>query len=269
MTSNIIEVILQPLSNILFYFILLSYFITFLFTVLFMISKRILFGEISNIFFIISAILHIILVVLYLIQVGLFVFDSLFKVLLVLSAIIVVMYIFIELFYKIKMGGIFIVLFILVALLILLVKPKIPFKLTPEISIFNSYAYILLILGYFIFVGSYINCFSIYVASKAYPHIIKENIGIYLKATKRFEILAGIGLVISIISRIAIFNHLEIIFVWKSISIQILSVILTIIIVRSMSLYKNIQNKNTIFGFYKVLGMIFWIAILFLNNVII
>ncbi|MCK4665662.1 hypothetical protein KAU33_02880 [Candidatus Dependentiae bacterium] len=269
MTGNIIEVILQPLSNILFYFVILSYFITFLFTVLFMISKKIFLGEISNIFFIISAILHIILVVLYLFKGGLFIFDSLFKVLLIVSAVIVVIYIFIELFYKIKMGGIFILMFILAALLILLVKPEITFKLTPEISIFNSVFYILLMLGYFIFIGSYINSFSIYIAAIAYPHIIKENIEIYLKAAKRFDILAGYGLGISILSRFIIFNQIEIVFVWKSIIIQSLSVILGIIIIRSVSLYKKLQNKKILLRFYKILGMIFWAAILFLNNVII
>ncbi|MDD3626810.1 MAG: hypothetical protein PHV06_05775 [bacterium] len=269
MSGSLLEVIIEPISNIFFNIVLLSYFITFVFTMLFFISKVLLMGEISNIFFIISAILHLILVYLQAVSTGLFLFDSLFKVLLVVSAVVIAIYIGIELMYKIKMGGIFIVVFSLAVFSLLLFREKEPFKIFPSISIYNNICYLILLTGYFLYIGSYINSSSIYLASVAYPHIIKKTIDIYVNVSKRFDLIALTGLIVSFIFRIFVFKELENIFLWKGILVQCISFILIFIIIRSLLLYKTFETKKGLLGFYKILGLIGWIVLLFINPVII
>ena len=266
--GNILEVIVEPLSNILFYFVLISYFIAFLFTVLFMVSKTILFGEISNIFFIVSAILHLLFFGLQMFGKGVFFFDCYFKVLLILSAVVVVMYIMVEIFYKIKMGGIFIILFVLIVFLSLLFQPQIPYKYIPTVSVYDNIFYILVMLGYFLFMGSQINSFSLFTAAVAYPHVIKDTLDVYLQAAKRLDTLAIIGLSVSIINRFLRFKDIDMLFFWKVVVIQVISIILIFINIRTSLLYKIFQDKKSLMGFYKILGMILWTSLLFINNMI-
>lgn len=265
MTASIFDIIIQPLSQILFYFVFLSYFLTFLFTLLFVITKRLLFGEISNVFFIISGIMHLILIAFELLPDFQYTFDSFYRVMLFEAFLIVIAYIVIELMYKIKMGGLFIISVVLVMFIYMFIRTPGLFKYPFVYSIYNNLDYLVMVAGYFLFLGSFFSGFSLYMASVLYEHIIEDHLDVYIKASKRMDLIAIGGLIIAVVFRYLIMRSAPGLFFWGLMKAEILSLLILLFLVRGLFLYKNFKKGKGLLVFYKTLSALFWLYLVFFN----